>query len=104
MELDKLRDRRDRIDRIDEEIIDLLARRFQESKDIAEIKRGFHIEIEDERREKDVIRNCKEAAGGRPGLDDEFIERLMGLILSKSKEVQRDVQGGRRSSRRGDRK
>ncbi len=94
MELDKLRDRRDRIDRIDEEIIDLLARRFQESKDIAEIKRGFHIEIEDERRERDVIKNCKKAAGGR--LDDEFIERLMSLILSKSKEVQEDAQGGRR--------
>ncbi len=87
MELDKLRDR---IDRIDEEIINLLVRRFQTSEDIAKIKKELHLEIEDERREEDVIRNCKRASGGR--LDDEFLEQLMNLILSKSKEIQRESE------------
>ena len=90
MEFKELEKLRDRIDRIDEEIVNLLARRFQASKEIARIKKRHNLKIKDERREEDVIKNCKKTSAGR--LDNEFLEELMNLILLKSKEVQRDAK------------
>lgn len=77
---------REEIDRIDREIIGLLCRRFEIAEDIARLKRETGIDIEDNAREGDIIKNCKEKSGGE--LDEVFVEKLMRLIISESKKIQ----------------
>ncbi len=77
---------REEIDRIDREIIELLCQRFEIAEDIARLKRETGIDIEDNEREEDIIKNCKEKSGGK--LDEAFVEDLMRLIISESKKIQ----------------
>lgn len=82
-----MRDLRAEIDRIDAEIVKLLKKRFRKAELIGEKKRLLHLKVEDRKRDKEVLENYKRSADGE--LDNEFIERLVELILKYSKEVQK---------------
>lgn len=84
MKLDELRKE---IDKVDRQVIRLLCRRFRMVRNIAGIKRGVGLKINDKAREREIIENCKSASDG--SLDEKFIEKLMHLILTKSKSIQR---------------
>lgn len=81
-----LRASRDEIDRIDVEIVELLKKRFKKAEQIGEKKRVSAMDIEDRERDMEVLKNYKRASQNR--LDEEFIEKLVDLILMYSKEVQ----------------
>lgn len=84
--LEKLRKN---IDAVDEQLARLLVQRFKLSGEIAEYKRQKKIPILDQKRETEIIedltRRFKEL-----GFEDEiFAAELFGLILRRSREVQR---------------
>jgi chorismate mutase len=83
----KLEELREKIDEIDRDIIGLLRKRFEIVGDIARLKGDLQLKVEDDQRERDIIENCKRAA---KGLDEEFVEELMRLILSQSKKIQEE--------------
>ena len=83
MEISKLREE---IDRIDREIISLLRERFDIVRDVARLKRETNIGVEDIERESQIIENCKRESRGE--IDEAFLERLMGLVISESKKIQ----------------
>ncbi len=76
---------RKKIDSIDRKVIQLLCKRFKAVEEIAEVKRNFGLSVNDEAREREVIRNCKSAA---KDLNEEFVENLAKLILDQSKKIQ----------------
>jgi|TARA_B100002003_G_C14102085_1_gene530058 chorismate mutase/prephenate dehydrogenase len=84
-ELQKLRDE---IDEVDLEIIELLSKRKITSEAIGELKKKSGKEIIDEDREKKLIESLKKKAEEK-GLDEEYIESLFRIIISKSREEQK---------------
>lgn len=84
LDMDRLREE---VDRLDRQMIKLLCRRFRMVQDIAGIKQRAGLRINDRTREREIIENCKSASKGR--LDERFIEQLMRLILTQSKNIQR---------------
>lgn len=86
----KLSELREEIDKIDREIIGLLCKRLGIVESVASLKRETGIDIEDNEREEDIIKNCKERGGGK--LDETFIEDIMRLIISESKRIQENAR------------
>lgn len=76
---------RKKIDSIDRKVIQLLCKRFKAVEEIADVKKNLGLSVNDEVREREVIRNCKSAA---KGLNEEFVEKLAKLILAQSKKIQ----------------
>lgn len=76
---------RKKIDSIDRKVIQLLCKRFKAVEEIADVKKNLGLSVNDEVREREVIRNCKNAA---KGLNEEFVEKLAKLILAQSKKIQ----------------
>jgi chorismate mutase len=82
-----LKESRAEIDIIDTEIVKLLKKRFRISGQIGDEKRNLKLEIEDKKRDEEVLLNyMKESI---EELDEEFINELVALILRYSKEVQK---------------
>jgi chorismate mutase len=75
------------IDRLDVEIIELLKKRFRKAGQIGKEKKVLGLEVEDIERDREVLKNYKTVANEQ--LDEGFIEELVVLILSYSKEVQK---------------
>jgi chorismate mutase len=75
------------IDRIDAEIAVLLKKRFAVSREIGEVKIGLSREVEDLSRDRAVLKNYRKLAADE--LDEEFIEKMVSLILRYSKAVQK---------------
>ena len=84
MEIEKLRKQ---IDKIDDDILELLSRRNDIVKRIAEVKKSLDFPIFDEKREGHLIERLKKKAK-EYGLDDDYIIELYNLILHNSKKVQ----------------
>ncbi len=82
----KLSNLRDEVDRIDREVISLLRERFDIVRDIARLKRETASDIEDIKRESQIMKNCKDECRGH--ISEAFVEELMGLIISESKKIQ----------------
>jgi monofunctional chorismate mutase len=76
------------IDEIDAEIIKLLKKRFELSREIGKIKRQLKKDIEDGNRDQEVVNNYRKRAENK--LSEDFLEDLVRLILKYSKEVQKD--------------
>lgn len=82
-----LNESRAEIDIIDTEIVELLKKRFRISGQIAGYKRNLKMEIEDRKRDVEVLNNYKKETVG--ALDEGFVEELVALILRYSKEAQK---------------
>lgn len=80
-----LEELRKRIDEIDRDIIRLLEERFEIVEEIAGIKRSRGLKIEDDIRERKVRKNYR---GTAKKLDEDFVEKLVDLILKQSKGIQ----------------
>lgn len=79
---------RDEIDRVDRELIKLVARRLHGSVEIAKIKAKKGFEMRSPEREKELIEEAV-ADGAALGVDREYIENLMNLVLTHSRAAQR---------------
>jgi chorismate mutase/prephenate dehydratase len=76
------------IDEIDAEIIKLLKKRFELSREIGKIKRQLKKDIEDGNRDQEVVNNYRKRAENK--LSEDFLEDLVRLILKYSKEAQKE--------------
>ncbi len=92
MVLEKIRDlekMRKNIDAVDAQLVQLLAQRLNISREIAEYKKQNDIPPKDKKREQVIIED-RTAKFKELGIDDErFVAELFGLILRKSREIQR---------------
>jgi chorismate mutase len=82
-----LKESRAEIDIIDIKIVELLKKRFRISGEIADYKRKLKMEIEDRKRDVEVLNNYKKET--ERALDEGFVEELVALILRYSKEAQK---------------
>ena len=82
MSMEKLRSE---IDEIDQKIISLLEERIDAAKKIGEEKKKRGLEIEDVKREKELLAKLK----SKTGLREDFIEDLYKLIIIYCKDEER---------------
>ena len=81
------------IDGIDDEIIDLLARRFAICRDVAAYKLGHGIAVVLPDRIEEVKRRCADRAEPL-GVGRAFVTALYTLIIDETCETERTVQSG----------
>ena len=84
---------RDEIDRIDRQLIKLVADRLQSSVDIARIKVQRGIPLRSPLREAELIEEARDDAGAL-GIEPQYIEDLMKVVLEYSRSAQREAVGG----------
>ena len=84
---------RDIIDGIDDQIVDLLARRFAMCRDVAEYKLQHRIPVVLPERIEQVKARCAERAE-RQGVDGNLVTALYTLIIERACETERQVQAG----------
>ena len=75
------------IDKLDEEIIQLLKKRMNVSKEVGRLKEELHIPVEDKIREKEIIERLTEQAG--QNLSEEQLIRIFTAVFKSSKQLQR---------------
>ena len=73
---------REQIDHLDAELIDLMARRFDVTRSVGELKREIGLPKADPAREARQIDRLRTIAN-EAGLDEEFSERLLRLIIEE---------------------
>lgn len=83
----KINSQRQLIDIYDEQIIKLLAQRFEAVKEIGKIKKGVDIPALQSNRWNAVMKQCL-SLGNEFGLSDEFVTNLMELIHKQSIDLQ----------------
>jgi len=77
---------RRKIDSIDEEIIQLLKKRMQISKDVGDLKEVLHMPVEDKLREEEIIDRLTKQAG--KNLSEKQLIRIFTAVFSSSKQIQ----------------
>jgi len=82
---------RKRIDEIDQELVDLLCKRFSVVKELGEIKRKAKLPPVDVGRRTRVLRNAERFAA-KGGLDPSFTRSLFERILTYSEKIQGQVR------------
>jgi chorismate mutase len=82
MDTDILQEHRARIDELDEQLICLLAERFEITKAVGELKAKSGLPAADPQREKDQIAQLHETAR-REGMDPIFGEKVFRLIVDE---------------------
>ncbi len=84
---------RDEIDRIDRDLIKLIAQRLHSSIEIARIKAARGLEMRSPDREAELIAEARQDAT-RLGVDPDYAEALMNLVLDHSRLAQSRAVGG----------
>ena len=77
---------REEIDKLDEEIIQLLKKRMQISKEVGELKETLDLPVEDKRREQEIIDRLIQQAGRN--LSEEQLMRIFTAVFTSSKQIQ----------------
>jgi len=85
----KIVDLRENINFIDSEIINLLIKRNNLSREIGEIKKVNNLPIRDEKREEEMLRWVNEISEAK-GLNVDFIKKIFLLILEESNRIQNE--------------
>ena len=80
---------REDITSVDEVIVALLYVRMDISRQIAQYKKGYAVEIVNLEREQEVRKKCIEFAKEK-GLDEDFINKIYDIIILQSRKVQQD--------------
>jgi 3-deoxy-7-phosphoheptulonate synthase len=83
---------RDEIDRIDRELVKLVARRLHSSVEIAQIKAGRGLSLRSPAREDELINEARDDAR-QLGIDPQYVEELMRVVLDHSRSAQRSSVG-----------
>ena len=81
------------IDRIDDQIVDLLARRFAICREVAEYKHRHGIAVVLPERIEQVKTRCADRAEAQ-GIDRAFVLDLYTRIIDQTCETERRVQSG----------
>lgn len=84
---------RDDIDRIDRELLKLIFRRLSNSIDIGRMKTARGLPLESPDREAELIDEAR-ADAAEIGLDPDYIEDVMQVVLRHSKAAQKRATGG----------
>lgn len=80
---------RDEIDRVDRELIKLVARRLHRSVEIARIKAEKGLPMRSPAREEELLLEARRD-GEALGVDPDYVEALMTLVLDHSRAAQRE--------------
>lgn len=83
---------RDEIDRVDRELLKLVSRRLRSSVDIARIKAAKNLALHSPLREQELIDEAI-VDGKNLGLEPDYVQALMEVILDHSKAAQRQAVG-----------
>ena len=86
MDLDRIREK---IDSIDEEILKLLARRFDLCGEISDYKNNNNLNVKDPDREKSIIEKRTKRFSSLGFDDKKFVKEFFELVMKKSRELQR---------------
>ncbi len=76
------------IDGVNTELLDLIERRLDLSVQVGEIKQGAGLPLYSEERERDLLNRFRTEAIVR-GIDPEYVEELMAVVLVHSRAAQR---------------
>jgi chorismate mutase len=88
--MDELKKLREEIDRIDNEIVNLFAKRFNVTREIAQVKKKINAQPLDEKRWKEMIEQRQKLAK-ELGLDDNFVNMVYTLIHAESIDIQKNI-------------
>jgi chorismate mutase len=72
------------INNVDQELVSLLAKRFQLTSQIGAIKREKGLKVFDKNREQEILEKWLQVSD----LEPEFLKNILNLILSESKKRQ----------------
>ena len=81
-----MKTKREQINKIDQELIKLLEKRFQLSKEIGEYKKQNNLPVEDKKREQEIIEKIKNQTTCKE--QREIIIETFEFIINKSKKIQ----------------
>ncbi len=81
---------REKIDTIDSQILLMLAQRFQLTREIAALKKKQELDIQDSRRETDMLKRWQNF-GETLNLSPTLVKQLLSLILEYSRRMQKDL-------------
>ena len=84
---DKIKELRQKIDYYDDQMLDLLVKRFAVSKEIGKIKASGSINVGDPNREQEIIDRLANKLKGK--LDKDDIAAIFGPIYHISKKLQK---------------
>lgn len=84
-----LKDIRKDIDSIDNQILELLEKRFSLMPSVIDYKIKNNLDIFDSAREKEILKN-KISTAKNFSIDEKFITEIYQLIMDQSKKIQRD--------------
>lgn len=80
---------RTEIDDIDAEILKLLTKRLEICKRLGEYKKKNNLPVQNKERERQIIRERAQKLKELGFDDEDFVQELFGLIMKKSREVQK---------------
>ena len=82
---------RQQIDKLDNQLLEILARRFAVTKQIGEYKKKKNLSVQDKKREKEIFRERRIWAK-RLNLNPLLIEKFFKLIIKNVKENHRKIK------------
>ena len=82
-----IKELRNRIDKIDDQIFDLILKRFDYVEKIGNIKKEMNMPVDDKAREKIIIERLSEKLSTK--INYKEIKKIIGPIISISKDIQR---------------
>jgi chorismate mutase len=87
---DKMKKIRKQIDRVDQVLLTALAERMSLMPEIGEYKKANNIPVFQEKREQEIMKKLKKAAGDYE-LNDEFVEEIFLSIFNEAKRIQHEI-------------
>jgi chorismate mutase len=82
-----IKELRNNIDKVDDQIFDLILKRFDYVKKIGNIKKAMNMSVDDKAREKIIIERLSEKLSTK--INYKEIKKIIGPIISISKDIQR---------------
>jgi chorismate mutase-like protein len=80
---------RKKFDNLDTQILNLLNKRNQLSKEIGEYKNKNNLSVQDKKREKQILATIQEKAE-KNNLDKKYIKQIFKAVLRSSRKIQKD--------------
>jgi|TARA_A100001037_G_C14874791_1_gene511223 chorismate mutase len=82
-----IKELRNSIDKVDDQIFDLILKRFDYVEKIGNIKKEMNMPVDDKAREEIIIERLSEKLSTE--IDSKEIKKIIGPIISISKDIQR---------------
>ena len=82
-----IKELRNRIDKVDDQIFDLILKRFDYVEKIGNIKKAMNIPVDDKAREEIIIERLSEKLSTK--INHKEIKKIIDPIISISKDIQR---------------